>query len=140
MTHEPSPSREPRISQVLETCVYAADLEAAEAFYGGVLGLEKIGSVEGRHVFFRSGPGVFLVFNPERTLAGGELPPHGAEGPAHACFAIADADLAAWRERLAAHGVAVEAEMEWPRGGSSLYFRDPAGNSIELAPAGIWGQ
>jgi aminoglycoside/choline kinase family phosphotransferase len=40
---------------------------------------------------------------------------------------------------LADNGVAVEAEIAWPRGGSSLYVRDPAGNSVELAPARIWG-
>nr|WP_272210518.1 hypothetical protein [Marinicella sp. W31]MDC2876411.1 hypothetical protein [Marinicella sp. W31] len=29
------------IAAVLETALYADDLDAAEAFYGGVLGLEK---------------------------------------------------------------------------------------------------
>ena len=51
-----------------------------------------------------------------------------------------EADLPAWRDRLAAARVEIEAEIEWPRGGRSIYVRDPAGNSVELAPAGIWGK
>ncbi len=30
-------------------------------------------------------------------------------------------------------------EVNWDQGGTSLYFRDPAGNSIELAPPTLWG-
>ena len=67
------------------------------------------------------------------------MPAHGAVGPGHAAFAVDEAELPAWRARLRAHGVAVEAEIAWPRGGRSLYVRDPAGNSIELAPPRIWG-
>jgi hypothetical protein len=29
--------------------------------------------------------------------------------------------------------------VRWPRGGRSLYVRDPGGNSIELASPRIWG-
>ncbi|MEJ2147783.1 MAG: VOC family protein, partial [Acidobacteriota bacterium] len=53
--------------QVLETCLYARDLEAAEQFYAGVLGLQPFSRNPGRHVFFRCGDAVFLVFNPEVT-------------------------------------------------------------------------
>ena len=125
---------------VLETAVYAADLGAAERFYSEVIGLERFARVEGRHVFFRCGAGVFLVFNPEATEAGGgEVPPHGARGAAHMAFAVRERDLPAWHERLERHGVRVEAEIAWPRGGRSLYVRDPAGNSIELATPALWG-
>lgn len=126
------------VDGVLESCLYARDLEAAERFYSGVLGLEAISRVEGRHVFFRCGAQVFLVFNPETTRDGGELPPHGAEGPGHLAFSVREEEIDAWRRRLEEGGVEVEREAEWPRGGRSLYFRDPAGNSIELAPPRIW--
>jgi catechol 2,3-dioxygenase-like lactoylglutathione lyase family enzyme len=43
-----------------------------------------------------------------------------------------------WRERLEAHGVAIESVARWPRGGRSIYFRDPAGNSLELATPDLW--
>lgn len=124
---------------VLETAVYASDLDAAEWFYGTVLGLERIARSEGRHVFFRCGAGVFLVFNPAQTLAGGDVPAHGATGAGHAAFAVRGSELPAWRERLEQHGVPVEREVTWPRGGTSLYVRDPAGNSIELTSPAIWG-
>ena len=124
---------------VLETCVYAADLEAAERFYAGVIGLELLSRVPGRHVFFRFDKGVFLVFNPEATAASSEVPPHGASGAGHVAFAVDESTLGAWRDRLATHGVALEAEVRWPSGGTSLYVRDPAGNSVELAPRRIWG-
>ena len=35
--------------------------------------------------------------------------------------------------------VEIEAEFEWPQGGRSIYFRDPAGNSVEFAEPRIWG-
>ena len=35
--------------------------------------------------------------------------------------------------------VPIELETDWPRGGHSLYFRDPAGNSVELITPGLWG-
>ena len=127
-----------RVGAVLETSVYATDLDAAERFYTRVLGMEVIARVPERHVFFRCGAGVFLVFNPERTMDPGPLPPHGARGPGHVAFAATAAELPGWMERLAAHGVEVETDFAWPKGGRSLYFRDPAGNSIELATPEIW--
>ena len=133
------------ISRVLETCLYATDLAAAERFYGDVLGLEAFARVEGRHVFFRCGDAVLLVFNPDVTatapgaVGGVPVPAHGARGAGHVAFAVPERELAEWRTRLAARGVEVEAEIAWPRGGSSLYVRDPAGNSVELATPRIWG-
>ena len=127
-----------RAREILETCLYAEDLEAAERFYTDVLGLERITRVADRHVFFRCGGRVFLVFNPNETLEGGMVPGHGATGPGHACFAVTEGELAGWREHLRARGVDVEQEKEWPGGGRSIYFRDPAGNSIELGTPGIW--
>ena len=128
-----------RAREILETCLYAGDLDAAEAFYAGVLGLERIARVEGRHVFFRCGARVFLVFNPERTREGGEVPGHGAVGPGHVAFAVAADELDAWREHLRSRGVEVESDHAWPGGGRSLYLRDPAGNSVELGTPAIWG-
>jgi catechol 2,3-dioxygenase-like lactoylglutathione lyase family enzyme len=28
--------------------------------------------------------------------------------------------------------------VKWPRGGESLYFRDPDGLAVELATPGVW--
>ena len=67
------------------------------------------------------------------------MPPHGAAGPGHMAFAATEAELDAWKERLASAGITVEQEHRWPGGGRSLYLRDPAGNSVELATPAVWG-
>ncbi|MBV8270398.1 MAG: VOC family protein [Planctomycetaceae bacterium] len=128
------------IRALVETSAYVDDLDHAEAFYRDVLGLEPIGKETGRHVFFRVGASdVLLLFLAEETLKGAQLPAHGATGPTHFALGIAAADLDAWRKRLERHGVSIEKEVEWPRGGTSLYFRDPSGNSVELITPGLWG-
>jgi catechol 2,3-dioxygenase-like lactoylglutathione lyase family enzyme len=128
-----------RVKRILETTLYVRDLEAAEAFYTTVLGLEVAGRMGDRGLTFRCGDAVLLVFDPKSTrAAGSEVPAHGAEGPGHVAFVLEEDAIHAWRDRLAQHEIAVEAEVDWPAGGTSLYFRDPAGNSIELAPATLW--
>jgi len=37
------------------------------------------------------------------------------------------------------HGIAIESEITWPGGGRLIYFRHPAGNSVELATPKTWG-
>lgn len=127
------------IVTIVETAVYADDLDRAEAFYRDVLGLEMIGKESGRHIFFRAGDRVLLVFRPEATLKGDMLLAHGATGPGHFALGIRPESVEGWRRRLAVHGVAIEQEVDWPRGGHSLYFRDPAGNAAELITPGLWG-
>lgn len=137
-------------SGILETVLYAADLAAAEAFYRDVLGLEVYSRVAGRQVFLRCGAQMLLIFNPEATAkppppgARVPVPPHGAQGPGHVCFRASAAEIKAWRTHLLACGIAIEADFEWPNAvpdkrGRSIYVRDPAGNSVEIAEARIWG-
>ena len=131
---------------VLETCLYASDLEAGERFYSTVLELVVLAREPGRHCFFRCGSGVFLLFDAKRTakdagsVGGVAIPTHGARGPGHVAFSVSESELPEWRERLRRAGVPVEAEVSWPNGGRSLYVRDPAGNSVELATPRIWDQ
>lgn len=132
-------------ARILESGLYVTDLAAAEHFYGAVLGLEKISAAPGRHVFFRCGDGVLLLFNAQATATPPKpdvpmpVPPHGTAGPGHLCFAATAAEIDDWKRRLTAQGVAIEADFEWPNGGRSIYFRDPSGNSIEFAEPRIWG-
>jgi catechol 2,3-dioxygenase-like lactoylglutathione lyase family enzyme len=129
-----------KIRAVVETAIYVDDLQAAETFYGTALSLRVMGKEAGRHVFFQAGEArVLLAFRAEATLKGDPLPPHGATGPGHFALGIDADSLDAWRRLLQGHGVTVEKEVEWPRGGKSLYFRDPAGNSVELVTPGVWG-
>ena len=130
----------PEIEAVVETALYAADLEQIERFYTDVLGLSVIAKEPGRHVFFRVGTGsVLLAFNPKATLSGENHPVHGATGPGHFALGIRAESLDDWRAWLMDRGVAIEKEVTWPSGGSSIYFRDPAGNSVELVTPGTWG-
>lgn len=127
------------IDRVLETILYVDDLEAARAFYEMVLGLELYSQKAGVFVFFKCGDGMVLLFDPEAAAGNESIPAHGAAGPGHACFAVAEDELEAWQARLEDHDVAVEQEVDWPSGAKSFYFRDPAGNSLELATPRIWG-
>jgi catechol 2,3-dioxygenase-like lactoylglutathione lyase family enzyme len=135
---------------VLESALYVTDLDAAEAFYAGVLGLKKIAGVKNRHVFFKCGSGVLLLFNAEATRQppspGAKLPvpPHGTSSEGHLCFAASADEIDDWKKHLGAKNIAIEADFEWPpkpgqdRGGRSIYFRDPSGNSLEFTEPKIW--
>lgn len=128
-----------QIKSVVETAIYSDDLDAAQDFYSRILGLKMIGRDADRHVFFQVGDSnVFLVFNPQTTLKGDTLPSHGATGPSHFALGIERQSLDRWREHLKTHGVSIEQEVDWPAGGKSIYFRDPAGNLVELVTPGIW--
>jgi len=125
---------------IVETGIYVDDLDKAAAFYRNVLGLNLIGNEAGRHVFFQVGPNnVLLAFNAAATLKPDSLPAHGTKGPGHFAMGIPADSLERWRDRLSQHGVTIEKEIAWPLGGHSLYFRDPAGNSVELVTPGVWG-
>jgi len=129
-----------QLNQILETSLYVTDLEAAKRFYVSVLGLELHAEESGRHAFFRCGAGMLLLFDSRQTLlehAAG-VPAHGCTGAGHVAWSVTANELAAWRERLREAGVAIEKEIEWPRAGHSIYFRDPAGNSLELATPTLW--
>lgn len=129
---------------VLETALYVDDLVAARQFYTEVLGLEIVTEAEGRHVFFRVGDGMLLLFDPVTTVAPPDpppalqVPPHGATGPGHMCFSVTAEGLQQGRKALEAAGIKIESEVEWPNGALSIYFRDPAGNSLEFAEPRLW--
>jgi len=133
----------PRIRRVLETALYVDDMDRAVAFYRDVLGLRPMGGGP-RLTPLDAGEGsVLLLFRRGATVegldfAGGRIPPHDGSGPAHFAFAVELGSLPEWEARLARHGVAVESRARWQRGGSSIYFRDPDGHSVELAEPGTW--
>ncbi|HMT21430.1 MAG TPA: VOC family protein [Promineifilum sp.] len=125
---------------MFETVIYADDLDAAERFYTEVLGLEKYSGF-GVALSFRLEGGVLLIFDPDKAILPNRgVPSHGPHGPGHLAFAARPDELDGWREQLRAHDVAIEMEVNWEQGGTSIYFRDPAGNSIELAPPTLWGR
>lgn len=127
---------------ILETVIYARDVDAAEAFYRDVFGLDLVSKVPERWAFFRCGRQMLLVFNPEKSREAGSgtvIPRHGTEGAGHFCFRVRDrTEVAAWGNHFAALGLVVERYHTWPNGAQSVYVRDPAGNSVEVGEAALW--
>lgn len=134
----------PPVLGTLESSLYARDLAAAEAFYAGTLGLPVVLRQPGRHVFFRVGSSILLIFDPEATAEGPHadsrlpVPGHGATGPGHYCVSVAREWMDRWRCHLENSGVAIEADFLWPNGARSIYVRDPASNSVEFAEPALW--
>jgi catechol-2,3-dioxygenase len=127
------------ISGVLESCLYAEDLESAERFYSEILRLAIHSPSNGRDVFLRCGSTMLLIFNPRRSdKPHSSVPRHGASGASHVAFSIHREDYGLWKDHLISNAVVIEKEINWPTGGQSLYFRDPAGNSVELATPQVW--
>jgi catechol 2,3-dioxygenase-like lactoylglutathione lyase family enzyme len=134
---------EPVISRIVESSLYVDDLERASAFYRNVLGFRVL-DASTRLVAMDAGQStVLLLFRRGATLDGvdmptGRIPPHDGHGPVHLAFAVPADQLAAWEERLARHGVAIESRASWTLGGKSIYFRDPDDHSLELVTPGTW--
>ncbi|PTY01548.1 glyoxalase [Verrucomicrobia bacterium LW23] len=134
----------PRISSIVETALYVNDLARALRFYGEALQLRRIDG-DDRFVAFAAGAHhVLLLFlqgsslEPVAINGSGTIPPHDAAGPAHIAFGIAPTDISWWRDRLRQHDVEIESEITWPRGGRSLFFRDPEQHLVELITPGVW--
>jgi catechol 2,3-dioxygenase-like lactoylglutathione lyase family enzyme len=133
----------PTLSGVIETALYVDDLERARAFYADVLGLAALTSDLRFLAFDVGGRNVLLLFQRGATLEtlhlpGGTIPPHDGSGPIHVAFSITAAELPAWEKQLAEYKVAIEGRTDWPRGGHSVYFRDPDGHLLELVTPGVW--
>ena len=133
----------PSLHGVLETALYVDDLDRAGRFYEVVLGLPVLTSDARFRAYDVGGRSVLLLFQRGSTLEtvrlpGGIIPPHDGHGPLHIAFAIGSDELVSWERRLAENGVAVEGRTDWPRGGHSLYFRDPDGHLLEFATPGLW--
>lgn len=127
-------------SGVHETVLYADDLAATTAFYAGVVGLRAVfGPTPVLAALRVDGGGVLLLFDPaQAAVEGRDVPSHGARGPGHVAFTVDEETLADVLARCRAAGVEIERELTWPRGGRSVYVRDPAGNSVEFVVGEIW--
>ncbi len=134
----------PALRGVLETSLYVEDLARAAQFWEGTIGLHPLVPGDRRfRAYDAGGASVLLLFLRGATqetahVPCGEIPPHGGSGHLHVAFAVSSDELQEWEARLAAAGVAIEGRADWPRGGHSIYFRDPDGHLIELATPGLW--
>jgi catechol 2,3-dioxygenase-like lactoylglutathione lyase family enzyme len=133
----------PPIDGLLETSLYARDLERTAAFYRDLFGLKALVDSPRLVAFEIAERSVLLVFQAgatERDVvdARGAIPGHDGRGRLHLALSIKAQDVDAWRRRLAERGVEIVGEYRWPRGGTSLYMRDPDGALVELATPGLW--
>ena len=124
--------------QIKETCIYIEDLELARDFYHHKLGLEVIGYLEGKHIFFRAGKSVLLCFNPHDSRNKKSPPPHFASGKYHFAFEVALQDYEKQKSELLSKDINITDEVVWKNGLKSSYFEDPAGNVLEIVPEGVW--
>lgn len=160
----PASAPAPRVTGILETCLYVEDLAAAARFYESLFGFPRLASDSRFCAFAVTVPGegatkdiarvagkenpranvsVLLLFRRGATrepiaLSGGLIPSHDGSGEAHLAFAVPAEDLAAWENRLASRGILIESRVRWELGGESVYFRDPDRHLVELATPGTW--
>ena len=132
-----------KFEKIVETCIYSPDLKIMKDFYVNRLGLDLISEEERRHVFLKAGKSMLLIFNPENTslAANSTFPTHGAGTPPssiHFALEIEQAGYEAAKNLLVQNKIAIEKEMSWGSGGKSVYFRDPAGNLVEIVTKGQW--
>ena len=133
----------PQIEGLLETSLYARDLGRTAAFYRDLFGFKALVDSPRLVAFEVAARHVLLVFQSGATEddvveARGTIPGHDGRGRLHLALSIAAADYEAWRRRLGERDIAIAGEYGWPRGGTSLYFRDPDGALVELATPGLW--
>ncbi|XKH60598.1 VOC family protein [Halomonas sediminis] len=134
-----------KLNGVLETALYVENMDRARAFFEGIMGLVPF-NADHRFTAYDAGAGsVLLLFRQGETLETvvlpkdmGTIPPHDGKGRVHLAFAITERELINWEHQLEDHSVKIEGRTHWPRGGKSLYFRDPDGHLIELATPGVW--
>ena len=136
-------SEMPRVGRVVETALYVDDLVRARNFYVDVFGARVMLDTARLLALDVNGESVLLLFSRGETLQpldtpGGRVPAHGASGVQHLAFAIAAREVDTWLARLASAGVEIESRVRWPRGGESIYVRDPDGHSVELITPGLW--
>jgi catechol 2,3-dioxygenase-like lactoylglutathione lyase family enzyme len=133
----------PRLTDLKETSLYVEDLQKAKAFYKEVMGLRSLVEddrfcaldIESKHVLLLFVRG---ASDKPTQLPGGTIPPHDGAGSIHVGFAVDAVELAEWESHLRAHGVEILSRVSWPRGGRSLYFRDPDNHLLELLTPGVW--
>jgi catechol 2,3-dioxygenase-like lactoylglutathione lyase family enzyme len=133
----------PSLTGILETSLYVDDLARSSLFYEELFALTRLEGDHRLQAFSVAGRGVLLLFkrgasNCTTQLPEGVIGPHDGSGPLHLAFSIPAQDLSGWEEKLAEHKVTIEGRVHWPRGGTSIYFRDPDQNLLELATPGIW--
>src|SRR5260370_282070 len=133
----------PTVGRVLETSLYVERIDRSAEFYERVFGFQKLVCDDRFCAFNVAGQQVLLLFRRGATtepirIPGGVIPPHDGDGQMHVAFPISAEEEHEWTQHLGAAQVPIESRVVWPRGGFSLYFRDPDGHLLELVSPGCW--
>jgi catechol 2,3-dioxygenase-like lactoylglutathione lyase family enzyme len=131
----------PAVRSVHETVLYAVDVLEAANFYASTLRMRLLPHADHNSAALRlrDGDAVLLIFNPEYAKRPGRnVPTHGTTGSGHIALRVDPGSLPAWKQHLDSIGVPIEMQRDWERGGTSIYVRDPADNSVELVEGDVW--
>ncbi|MCB8875251.1 VOC family protein [Acidisoma silvae] len=133
----------PAVCRILETSLYVGDLDVAQAFYERVFAFPVLFRDARMCALNVPGRQVLLLFKHGATAEPSEtpfgtIPAHGSVGVQHLCFSIEQDEVHRWQAHLESLGLAVESRLVWAKGGTSLYFRDPDGHSLEVGTPGLW--
>jgi catechol 2,3-dioxygenase-like lactoylglutathione lyase family enzyme len=115
-------------------------------FYTNISGLEFVCEEKDRYLFLKAGQSMLLIFNPNKTLISNEnstiqFPTHGAFTPpsiVHFALEIDKENYDNAKHLLIEKNIKIEKEVTWEKGANSIYFRDPAGNLVEIITPGSW--
>jgi catechol 2,3-dioxygenase-like lactoylglutathione lyase family enzyme len=124
MTDRPKPT-----GGLRHVALYVTDLDAAERFYTGLLGMQVEWRPDPDNVYLTSGNDNLAL---HRAPEG-----HAMDGPQHldhiGFILRAAEDVDAWHSYLVAHGVAIMAKPRTHRDGArSFYCQDPDGNTVQM--------
>src|SRR6202161_1305303 len=112
----------PSIDGLLETSVYARDLQRTAAFYRDLFGFRTLVDSQRLVAFDVAARSVLLVFQAGSTEddvvdARGRIPGHDGRGRLHLALSVASKDLDAWRNRLLERRGGVVCGYSLARGG-----------------------
>lgn len=132
-----------KIHGIVETALYVADVHRSAEFYRSLFALPLLMGDDRFCALAVPGSAVLLLFRQGSTLdpvqtPGGVIPPHDGSGRMHFALKISANTLDQCVEELQQRGIAIESTVHWPRGGASLYFRDPDQHLVELITPGCW--
>jgi catechol 2,3-dioxygenase-like lactoylglutathione lyase family enzyme len=132
-----------RINGVVETALTVEDVRRSTKFYQDLFALQKLAGDDRFCALALPGRAVLLLFKKGGTsqpvqIPGGIIPGHDGAGQSHFAFKISADDLDLCERELSDAGVEIESRVNWPLGGSSIYFRDPDRHLVELITPGCW--
>ena len=125
-----------RLNNLVETSLYVDDLQAAKGFYQRVFGLTVELEENGLVGLRLPGSAVLLLFQRGEAefgpLSARSGFAHDGSGSRHVCFAVPAGSLSGWERHLMLSGIVVESHGMQGHGGTSLFFHDLDGHSLEM--------